>query len=680
MKSANAVGEEGSLCEYESGSIPLVKYIKRDLALREITNLESHFEESDYSFIPGQSVGTLIVSPENSAYIRYIKGYEINVVQVWNRANVEIKKKSPVLFYLEVLASRLYRYFDSSTFTAETNFYTIENRDIIGVSSEWIADFNPYLRELPYISADRIVFNFEGVETEVLGYLPMLVISRWIGAWDSVGKGANVGYKKNEDGTISNVKIDTGGALEFFEQEGLNPLQGIIMYLMAIISKKHFDEEDNHPFYFTDIPLEMLNIDEDEGIHLSSAFSDINILLEFFSHKNSGAPLDLRDLLIGNIRYVDIQKSEVLSYELGKIIYEILSVNKETLKRLIYEDMPDMIGDTNLAKIKEVIFTSLIQRMHLLKLLYASDLEQYCAINGFAVPETDEISSLFCFDEQESMLDGAIPALDYLIRDVYNLLGKEKDIQETSEYEFKYENFKLAPVDIITKYQEIFLYNPRLENIKFLIKYGAFGLVELIFAHYPENFMYLEKESIESLPEDLRDSIKSYLEKEHEMERNSYEGSESSESSLDFRGFSCMEAEQGSDQELENPFDLRGISRIRDMRYKLSDLDSYVRNKMVMDIYKYIQWLEITVEENIEPLVNDLLSVATTMIGFEVESVSYNVGWWRPNYVPDDGGGGNDGGEYLGFLYPENEGVGGAGAAAVSVTLGNSTNYTNYSS
>lgn len=403
---------------------------------------------------------------------------------------------SQMSYYLEVLAARFYKYFSSLSITADTSFFVRED-GTTNVASRWIDNFTPYAEVgLPYISGDKVVILINGEEREVYGYIEMLLTSRFIGNYDCIGKGVNAGYVIDESGRVINVKIDPGGSFPFVDNKLFNAIFGPVLNLNQKMCKKYLSEHRDAPDFEASIPLEM--IDFSHPLMLDSDFVQINAFLYYYF-----PDFDTRDLLLANIRYRDIFNSPVLYQELSEIIYKIVTIGENTLKSLIYEDMPESINGENLLEIKNSLYEAMKIRRTSIYKLYQEAFKFYRA----------QLTT-----HQEIILEN-IPLINFL--DKNNLARKSIKILENLIDHIEAEKITGPDLSLLTKEEfvklceqqlkdfqndvpELSLLHPNTEGVMQLISEGKFDLARAILNSYHKITFNFKEAIIERLPEELK--------------------------------------------------------------------------------------------------------------------------------------------------------------------------------
>ncbi len=268
----------------------------------------------------------------------------------------------------EIWGARLYAFFAGprGTKMAKTRLIhqlgDIASNDL-HLGSRWLDHFESYYTSdydalILSIKDDNIIAAKDGKNYTIKGFIPMLVVARFIEDFDCLGWGSNAGFINNArslpngDIIYPNAKIDPAQALDF---EHLS--MPVIFHLQQRIMNKHFH---------THLPIAFI---DPSNMRLRSNLGSINSLEHFYPQ------FDTRDLLIGSMTYREVSEHPKLYHEMAKTIESIVNGRDEDLLMLLHHNMPNSVNGRDLAETQHVLFDQLLKRKKFMGELYAQELE-----------------------------------------------------------------------------------------------------------------------------------------------------------------------------------------------------------------------------------------------------------------------------------------------------------------
>ena len=284
-----------------------------------------------------------------------------------NKATKYVVKEGKPSDHLRELAGAVfYAHFsgEQGTQTAKTRLVADQGQKI-RTGSRWLDDFTTYhaAQKLPNIVDGKVTLE----DGEVKGYIPMLVVAKFIQDFDCIGSSANAGYLKTprirEDGSklYTNVKIDPGRSFGFLDQSQAN-LSDISIGVVSHLTRKMADEK-----FHTTIPLDF--IDPDSPTSLRPELDGLKLAIE-----NAYPNLDPRDLLLGEMTYAEIAANPKTYHQMAKTIAAIVNAGDEELRNLI-ELVPSSINGEEVSEFKEQLFQQMLVRREMMHKLYPHEVE-----------------------------------------------------------------------------------------------------------------------------------------------------------------------------------------------------------------------------------------------------------------------------------------------------------------
>ncbi len=238
----------------------------------------------------------------------------------------------------------------------------IENKESkFFIASKWIENYISYFdaSSLPYIEYSSVKLQYNEAIYQVSGYISILVTARFIEDSDAIGLGHNAGFiiTSEEAKLAQTVKIDPGKSFSFLS------LSGTVFSTAA-----HFINlvKEHEICFSTFLPLDY--IDPYNPRQIISGLSKINIFMQLYY-----PDFDARDLLIGQMKYADIRKSDSLYLEFCQTLNKISALSEKEILQLVYSETPDSLN----FGFQEIIAIKLKERQETLKRIYAVDLKFY---------------------------------------------------------------------------------------------------------------------------------------------------------------------------------------------------------------------------------------------------------------------------------------------------------------
>ncbi len=289
-----------------------------------------------------------------------------------------VKKGAPTEHLVEVIGARFYQRFggQQGVVTAKTRLVSEPEQEMQTGSRimENYADYYSYGKNhsIPKLQNNKVVINGARDTSEVKGFIPTLVVARFIQDFDAVGYGANSGLinkaaQKNGRKLYKSAKIDPGNSFGFVplyfpeENETFSKLSlGVSTNLQNILSNKST--------FHTHIPLDYIDPND-----ITKLRPELGLVKDAIEHIHPN--FDTRDLLMGEMTYKEISQHFKPYKQMAKTITSIANTADEELEELVKYNIPNVINGERVEAKKEFILEELKTRRDLLKQIYAKEIE-----------------------------------------------------------------------------------------------------------------------------------------------------------------------------------------------------------------------------------------------------------------------------------------------------------------